>query len=280
MSLGRVTLVALILCAVAAVIAFVVRDSQRSPAAEPIVSTEPPTRGLSRHGDVDSTYTAATGRAPAAANGAPASSPDGALASTEECEDVCGSECVQLAGGTRCPLLCESDADCGADEACVLTRPDVAAHRVFRCLRSECSGPGPDQGCGTRAECVKTGVTRTVYRCEPHGERKSGEACADVDYAAVGRCAPGSRCLNGTCYPTTCSGASDCPAGSFCTGRADEPKSCMPFCSRDEECGPGKRCVTTPLGVVIPNILPLKSASAAVETGVGCQVQHEPMTRG
>jgi hypothetical protein len=34
------------------------------------------------------------------------------------------------------------------------------------------------------------------------------------------------------------------------------------------------------LGVVIPNILPLKSASAAVETGVGCQVQHEPMTRG
>jgi hypothetical protein len=34
------------------------------------------------------------------------------------------------------------------------------------------------------------------------------------------------------------------------------------------------------VGVVIPNILPLKSASAAVETGVGCQVQHEPMTRG
>jgi serine/threonine protein kinase len=34
------------------------------------------------------------------------------------------------------------------------------------------------------------------------------------------------------------------------------------------------------LTVVIPNILPLKSASAAVETGVGCQVQHEPMTRG
>jgi hypothetical protein len=34
------------------------------------------------------------------------------------------------------------------------------------------------------------------------------------------------------------------------------------------------------LRVVIPNILPPKSASAAVETGVGCQVQHEPMTRG
>ncbi len=179
---------------------------------------------------------------------------EGFIDDPKHCEDVCGSECEKgAANRLRCPKTCMNDTDCGSGTFCSVTRMPEGGGHIFRCLGSECGGPGAASGtkgaCPAGSNCVLRGLDKDetpMFRCTPGGDRKAGEACADVDYAGVGRCGPNLDCMGGRCYPTSCADDKDCPSGSQChryDGKDASRRLCGPMCETNADCG-GGRCVT------------------------------------
>ena len=172
---------------------------------------------------------------------------DDTLDRQDDCENLCGARCVaDSSGKLRCPKTCSSDGECESNEICTASRMAVGGQRSFRCLKSECSGIGADADCGKGMTCLSEAhsQTRVRYYCEATGDRKAGEHCAYMDYAAVGTCGAGLMCLRGVCEPTSCMGDSDCPKGTRCSSMVGRGGSgCTPHCDSDADCPEPERCV-------------------------------------
>jgi hypothetical protein len=135
----------------------------------------------------------------------------------------------------------------------VTTRKDGG--RVRRCLASECTSQGVDQGCGPgrRCEAIAT-LGGAILRCEDAGRRGFGEACQLNARSADEQCGGDLICTPGGCLPP-CTSDRDCAgAPALVCGKLYGPEEagiCFPQCSKDGDCPAGQRCAQLPDGITL-----------------------------
>ena len=171
----------------------------------------------------------------------------------EACEATCDTACTgALTDAWRCPARCTSDDTCTEDELCMITTRRRDGGRVRRCLGSECSGQGVDQGCGPDRRCEPRGnPSGAIFRCVDTGRRGFGEACQNEASSPEETCAGQLLCTPGGCLPP-CTSDRDCAgAPALLCGKIDGPEEaglCFPHCGKDGDCPAGHRCAELPHG--------------------------------
>jgi hypothetical protein len=176
--------------------------------------------------------------------------PDGGAESGAGCAATCDAECQVVAGSPVCPPPCRSADDCAEYALCLPARLAVGG-KGMRCLRSECTAPGMDRGCGPDRQCEYTGnPAGGIHQCRDTGVRALGEPCERIAGGAHERCQPGLHCTSGGCLPLSCTSNADCGlAGAPCAeiDGPDSARTCMSWCEDDSWCGAGMACVAVGL---------------------------------
>jgi hypothetical protein len=182
---------------------------------------------------------------PAMPRVAPAAALVGAAGGTG-CAASCDAECQVVAGDAVCPPPCRGADDCAEDALC-LPAPLAAGGKGMRCLRSECTAPGMDRGCGADRQCEYIGNPEGgIHQCRDTGARALGEPCQRIAGGAHERCHAGLHCTSGGCLPLSCTSNADCGmAGALCADidGPDSTRTCMSWCEDDTGCGAGMACV-------------------------------------
>jgi hypothetical protein len=149
-----------------------------------------------------------------------------------------GMECVPVPGGGEAckPVpgagMCWTDADCGADEACVGAIP------------CDCWWGEEGDGCDIPGSCIAL----PYDCCKTDQDCQAGFTCVGADMGGVCEPVPepGKCWSDADCYMSQeCVGMSFCPCGMEC-GLASMPGTCSPLpvgcCYTDKECGDGMEC--------------------------------------
>lgn len=168
--------------------------------------------------------------------------PDEAEQEISPCAAQCDVPCARtLAGEPYCPHRCTTSDECDVDALCLFGHDGVR-----RCLKSECSRPGAQGGCGDGFTCRYMGqMAGGVFLCIKSGHRRRGEYCSNLSNApATQRCMPDLVCSFGLCVPATCAHDEDCGRGARCVDSVGgaQHRWCVASCSSNAECADDQVC--------------------------------------
>lgn len=127
--------------------------------------------------------------------------------------------------------VCNSDADCDPDEACLL---DI-------CRKVECKSDHdcPEAQYCHEHSCVDVVPCHQEEDCQPL-EICVSRVCVQVECKDASSCPAGQKCLDHTCVDYSwCRDDGDCPHERSCYIEAGEYGFCVQSCHRDEECSSG-----------------------------------------
>lgn len=153
------------------------------------------------------------------------------------------------------PTTCVSDADCAADELCLLTACaavcDESGDCSFDCGPGSCEPRAIETYCTSDADCGDGGFC-DIVGCERVEDAGPGEPRCGVEPSCYGFC----RALPPPPPPSECTSDADCGEGATCDVSACLPVGdvavcgglCRPIeptptlCESDVDCGEGAHC--------------------------------------
>lgn len=194
----------------------------------------------------------------------------------DECEEICGMECVSEDGHFVCPAECNSTDDCASEERCFPTILPGRRLGPMRCVGSNCSRDSDtgEDSCGPGQTCRFEGnLEATVFRCEPDGVRDVGEPCVTYNNGVTSvseLCAKGLSCSWNRCLPEHCVDDDDCPKGSTCSLQGlTSQQGCVAICQTDKDCPENYRCADWSFSASIgsAHCVSKNTPSTCLETG-------------
>jgi hypothetical protein len=219
-----------------------------------------------------------------------------------------GGFCGQLRGDFSCRELCKADADCAANQACLVAfgeAPNTAGLCVTRCgaIGSEnAAACGAGEGCqglsSTLAVCLPEGTAQAGQRCTFDGGVfcRAGLSCSPAGPGAltddptegicVRQCVPGAA-QSGCAQGEVCDAFTADPRAGVCrktcnTSLDDSSNGCEPLRGRCLGLDPADRLSNTPAtsGTCYPPGALATGATCELDAPLGCNADDVCVDRG